>query len=88
MTPIDALALIGYLILWFSYVPQIKKLYDRKSSDDLSLTWLILLTFALSLITLFSLTTDVGIYVLGNIVSVLFCLTLILMTTHYRRNGL
>ena len=80
-------ALIGYIILWFSYIPQIKKMYDRKSSDDLSIMWLALLTLALCLITVFSFTTTVVMYILGNTVSVFFCAVLIIMAEYYRRNG-
>jgi len=80
-------AVVGYFILWFSYIPQIRKLYERKSSDDLSIMWLALLTLALCLITIFSFTTTVVIYILGNIVSVFFCVVLIVMAEYYRRNG-
>ena len=62
----EILGTVGSLILCASAIPQIVKTYRTKSSDDLSILYLITLIFGLMLLMVYSIYVRDFVFIFGN----------------------
>lgn len=81
----EMLGTTGSLIMCASAIPQIIKTHRTKSSGDLSIIYLGILLFGMSLLQAYSLYVRDFVFIFGNTLSVLSTGTLIVLWFRYNR---
>lgn len=81
----ELLGTTGSLIMCASAIPQIVKTYRTKSSGDLSIIYLGILLFGMSLLQVYSMYVKDFVFIFGNTLSVLSTGALIVLWFRYRR---
>lgn len=81
----EMLGTTGSLVMCASAVPQIIKTYRTKSSGDLSIIYLAILLFGMSLLQTYSLYVRDFVFIFGNTLSLLSTGTLIVLWFRYKR---
>jgi MtN3 and saliva related transmembrane protein len=80
----EIMGTIGSLIICISSLPQILKTYRTKKADDLSISYLIILMFGMTLMMIYALHNGDPIFIFGNALSVLSTGVLIFLCLRYR----
>jgi len=80
----EIMGTIGSLIICISTLPQIVKTYRTKKANDLSISYLIILMFGMTLMTIYSFHVGDPIFIFGNSLSVLSTGVLIFLCLRYR----
>lgn len=80
----EIMGTIGSLIICISALPQIAKTYRTKKANDLSISYLIILMFGMTLMMIYSLHIGDPIFIFGNSLSVLSTGVLIFLCLWYR----
>ena len=80
----EIMGTIGSLIICISSLPQIVKTYRTKKADDLSISYLIILMFGMTLMMIYSLHNGDPVFIFGNSLSVLSTGVLIFLCFRYR----
>ena len=83
----ETLGTTGSLVVCASAVPQIMKTYRTKSSDDLSMLYLGILMFGMSLLQLYSLYVKDFVFIFGNTLSVSSTGILIILCFKYKNHN-
>lgn len=80
----EMMGAIGSLVICISSLPQIVKTYRTKKANDLSISYLIILMFGMTLMMIYSLHIGDPIFIFGNSLSVLSTGVLIFLCFWYR----
>jgi MtN3 and saliva related transmembrane protein len=80
----EILGITGSLIICISTLPQIVKTYRTKKANDISISYLIILMFGMTLMMIYSLHVGDPIFIFGNSLSVLSTGVLIFLCLRYR----
>ena len=81
----EMLGMTGSLIICASAIPQVVKTYRVKRSCDLSIAYLSVLIFGMSLLQAYSVYVRDVVFILGNTLSMLSTGLLIVLWFRYRR---
>lgn len=80
----EIMGTIGSLIICISALPQIMKTYKTKKADDISIPYLLLLMFGMTLTMIYSIYTGDPVFIFGNSLSLFSVGILILLCLRYR----
>ncbi len=79
----EIIATIATVLIGISYLPQIIKGYRRKSLRDVSMAFLVIISFGLFSWILYGFVNMDNVFIIANIINLSFALTLVFMKLHY-----